>query len=252
LLIPLFACWGSFLNVLGFRLIRDQSIVWPRSACPSCGHTLAWYDLIPIFSWLFLRAKCRYCALPISCLYPLIELLTVCSLTGLYLLVPGKYFFAYGIFFSALIVTIRSDLEAMLISRYATIFLIPGNLILSACGFLPLTPVESISAALIGYLLLCIPSYLFLWLTGKEGIGQGDLELLAFIGSCIGLFGCWFSLLCGSIFGSLVGLGYLVTTQSNRSTKIPFGPFLAFGAMSFVLLKPTLEYALAYYQNYWL
>ena len=245
---PLFICWGSFLNVLAFRLVRSQNIVWPRSACPYCKHTISWYDNIPLISWLLLCGQCRTCKKPISWLYPAIELLTTILLTALYLYVPLNYFFAYFIFFSALIVTIRSDIETMLISRFVTIFLIPFGLLFSAFGLLPITILDSICGALLGYFFLLIMSKIFFWIKGKEGMGQGDLELLAFIGSFIGIAGCWMSLLLGSIMGSIVGLTYIVIFKAGRSAKIPFGPFLASGALIYVFLQEHLT-ALALYAS---
>jgi leader peptidase (prepilin peptidase)/N-methyltransferase len=161
--------------------------------------------------------------------------------------VPAVYFFPYFIFFSALIVTIRSDLETLLISRYVTLFLIPIAFALSATGMLPIDLTDSISGALAGYAILFMTAKLFLWLTGKEGMGQGDVELLAFIGSFVGILGCWFSLLLGSVIGSCVGFGYLLITKAGRSAKIPFGPFLAGGAMCFVLLQERILALLVHY-----
>ncbi len=236
--------------MVSYRLIRAQSLVRPRSTCPHCKHILAWYDLIPLISWCMLHGSCRYCKHPISLLYPFIELVTAASITALYYAVPHHYFAAYFIFFSALIVTIRSDLETMLICRFVTLFLIPVGLLCSAIGWLPLSLPESISGTVFGYAALWITSRFFLWLTGKEGMGQGDLELLAFIGSFIGIFGCWFSLMIGSITGSVIGLAYLHATHAGRSAKIPFGPFLACGAMGFVLLQPYISSLLASYLQY--
>ena len=236
----MFLCWGSFLNVLGYRLVRGQNIAWPRSSCPHCSHVIPWYDLIPVFSWLVLRGSCRFCHRPISALYPFIELITTVVMITLYLTIPHLYFFPYFIFFSALITTIRSDIETMLISRYVTIFLIPLGILLSALGLLPISPLDSVAGALLGFFFLYTMSKLFLVFAGKQGMGQGDLELLAFIGSFLGAVGCWIALLIASVLGSLIGVGYMAITRSSSSTKIPFGPFLAFGAMLYVLAQDYL------------
>lgn len=246
-LIPFFLCWGSFLNVLGYRLIQEQSLIKPRSSCPKCRKLIAWYDNIPVLSWLLLRGKCRNCKQPISFLYPFIEVFTALTLSLLYLHVPHHYFFGYFIFFSALIVTIRSDLETMLISRYVTIFLAPLGIILSAYDWLPLSILESICGALFGYLFLFIINRIFKYVRNIDGIGEGDFDLLLFIGSFTGIIGCWTSITLGSILGSLYGIASLFFTQRNESsqfsiqtTKIPFGPFLAFGAIIFVLMQKTV------------
>jgi leader peptidase (prepilin peptidase)/N-methyltransferase len=229
------------LNVLAYRLVFEKDIVWTRSACPSCNTQLAWYDLIPVFSWLFLRGMCRSCKKPISLFYPCIELLTVFVLSALYFAMPSQFFFAYFIFFSALIVTIRSDLETMLISRFMTCYLIPVGLGCSAVGLLPIDLIDSVGGALLGYGFLWAVSRVFFWITQKQGIGQGDLELLAFIGSFTGVSGCWMSLTIGSIFGSLVGLSYVAIARTGFSVKIPFGPFLASGAIVYVLFQEIIE-----------
>ncbi len=241
--IPFLLCWGSFLNALSYRLIRNKSIITPRSQCPECHHQLAWYDLIPVFSWIMLGGKCRYCHKPISLLYPFIELLTVGVMLPLLYLVPLHYIPAYFLFFSALIVTIRSDLESMLISRFVTLFLIPCGVMLSFFNLLPISYLDSMLGVLLGYGFLFGMAKLFKALTGKEGMGQGDLELLAFIGSFTGVFGCWFSVLVGSVFGSVIGVIYALLIAKNRNVRIPFGPFLAFGAIVYVLFQ---DYFISY------
>lgn len=235
----LFVCWGSFLNVLGTRLITGESLL-TRSHCQTCNATIAWYDLIPVISWCLLRGRCRSCKASISWLYPSIEIVTAVALTMLLASVPGAFFFPYFIFFSALIVTIRSDSETMLISQYATLFLIPIAFVCACAGYLPISLVESIIGALFGYIILYVPAKLFAMLTKKEGIGVGDIELLAFIGSFLGSMGVWLTLLIGSITGSLIGLTYLFICHASRSTKIPFGPFLAFSAMIVTLYLDTI------------
>lgn len=235
-LIPLFLCWGSFLNALAYRLLHNVSILYPRSYCPHCRHTIAWYDLIPVISWFILRGSCRYCKKPISWLYPFIELFTPCAFSLLLLYVPHSYFFSYFIFFSALIISIRTDLDEMLISAYATLFLIPVGCILSCIDMLPITLLESIVGALAGYGILYAIAHIFYRCTKKEGLGQGDMDLLALIGAFTGIYGCWITLLLASITGSLIGVIYLlIAKKSAAHERIPFGPFLAIGAMSFVL-----------------
>lgn len=239
IMIPLFLCWGSFLNVVGYRLINEISIISPRSFCPHCTTTINWYDNIPIISWFILRGKCRHCKKSISILYPAIEILTAIILSLLYFWISPHYFISYFIFFSALLITIRTDLEFMLISRFVTIFLIPLGFLLSTAHLLPITLYESIVGAFIGYSFLLSIRFFFHLVTGKEGMGQGDLDLLAFIGSFTGIIGCWISLLIGSCVGSFFGLGYQLFFQPKEQAKIPFGPFLAGGAIIFVLLQES-------------
>jgi len=243
LLIPLFLCWGSFLNVVAYRLIRGEHLVRPRSHCPQCNVPISWYDNIPVLSWLWLRGKCRNCQRSISQLYPVVEILTAGMLYFLYLFVPLQFFFAYFIFFSALIVTFRSDLETMLISQWVTLFLIPLGPLFSMVGWLPISLLESVLGAILGYLFLFAIGKVFYLLTGKMGIGAGDFELLALIGAFSGIFGAWLTLLVASITGSLFGIVYLMLTKSGRNAKIPFGPFLSLAAIVVVLVQFACPYS---------
>ena len=134
----------------------------------------------------------------------------------------------------------RSDLETMLISQYMTLFIVPIGFICSYLGLLPISLWQSIIGAVFGYLFLWTLAHLFLWLTGKKGMGDGDFELLALIGSFLGLYGTWYTLMIASIAGSLIGLALISLGRAGRNTKIPFGPFLAAAAIILVLLKYLL------------
>jgi leader peptidase (prepilin peptidase)/N-methyltransferase len=136
-----------------------------------------------------------------------------------------------------LIVSIRTDLETLLISRLVTLFLIPVAFFCAYKGFLPLTLIESVRGAAFGYAILAAVSLLYYLFTQKVGMGQGDIDLLAFIGAFVGIQGAWITLLIGSLVGSIAGSLHLYMT-GNR--KVPFGPFLSLGAMAYVLLKPQL------------
>jgi len=232
-------CWGSFLNLVAYRLVSGDKLFGLRSFCPHCKKIIAWYDNIPVVSWIILLGKCRNCKAPISFLYPLVELLTTGALMTLPY-IPGRYHGAYFIFFSALIVSIRSDLETMLISRYVTVFLIPLGLLFSSTDLLPITLTSSIAGIVLGYGSLFLASKTFFFLTKKEGIGQGDLELLAFIGSFVGFAGCWVTLFLGAVIGSIFGITYITLTGKSREVRIPFGPFLALGAILYVLFREQL------------
>jgi leader peptidase (prepilin peptidase)/N-methyltransferase len=239
--ILLLLCWGSFLNVVGHRLITNQDIIFLRSHCPHCDTTLAWYDLIPLFSWIWLRGRCRYCHEPISYLYPFIELLTVIIGLLLFTCVESQYWIAYFFFFSALIVTIRTDLEHMLISQYMTIYLIPLSVACAAFGLLPITLTDSIAGAIGGYAFLYFMGYVARKFMGKEALGEGDLDLLALIGSCTGIIGCWLSLTIGALLGSIIGGAYLIFSRQDYRNPIPFGPFLAAGAIAYVIFENALR-----------
>ncbi len=231
----IFLCWGSFLNVVGFRLIREQSLLG-RSACASCKTQLAWYDLMPLISWIALKGRCRTCHTKISLLYPAIELLTAVVGTALILFIEPQYWFGYFLFFSALIVTIRTDAETMLISRYMTLGMIPIAFLLIFLHQLPIGPIESILGMCFGYSILWIIGRLFHAVRNIEGIGQGDLDLLAMIGAYTGILGAWMALFIGALFGSCMGL-ILVLKTKRSDIKFAFGPWLALGAIIYVFMQ---------------
>jgi leader peptidase (prepilin peptidase) / N-methyltransferase len=236
-----FLCWGSFLNVVAYRLLREQSPFAGRSCCPHCNAPIAWYDLIPLFSYCLLAGKCRHCHAVISPLYPFVESLTALFFYALITCIDQHYWIGYGIFFSALIVVIRTDLEMMLIPSLVTLYAIPLGVLLSLCGMLPLAVLESIVGAASAYFFLYTVFFIYRAITKREGIGWGDIELLGFIGAFLGVQGWWVAMLIGSLSGSLIGILYLaVNALDARTTPLPFGPFLALGAILYVLYGPVV------------
>lgn len=234
----LFLSWGSFLNVVGYRLLHGVPFFGARSRCPHCNTVLAWYDLIPVVSWFWLRGRCRTCKQPISFLYPLIELITLASFWPLTTHIPPTFWLGYGLLFSALIVTIRTDLEEMIILRWCTIVILPYAFLFSAMGLLPITLNESLLGAALGFFMLWAVRRFYLLGTGEQGMGDGDPELLATIGGFVGVFGSWVTLLIASFLGSVVGIVILARHGlAARKIKLPFGPFLAVGAMLFILYQ---------------
>lgn len=229
LTVPLFLCWGSFLNALAYRLIAHQSL-FTRSACPTCRKTIAWYDLIPVISFVILKGRCRSCHKRISWLYPFIEILTAFVLSLMVMRTPPAYWPAYIFFFSALIVSVRTDLEHMIISRLVSLYAVPAGVLFTYTHALPITSTSSIIGAAVGYGSLWLIKELFFALTHKEGLGQGDLDLLAFIGAFVGIMGVFPTLLIASTSGALFGIICIITGKASRKTRIPFGPFLALGA----------------------
>ena len=210
-----------------------------RSFCPDCKTTLKFLDLIPVLSWLALNGKCRYCKKKISFLYPLIELLTAFSLT--YLFINDEYAIGYFFLFSALLVSVRTDLEEMLISRIFTLYVIPVALLLSFFKLIPISVYQSLFGAIIGFLVLFIINKIFYLLTKKEGIGEGDFDILALIGSFLGISGVFYSLFLASISGSIIGIILMLFNNKNLQSKLPFGPFLAMGAILLIYFKSSFS-----------
>lgn len=234
--------WGSFLNCFSYRIIRGIGL-GRNSFCPTCNTPIPWYDLVPVVSWLALGGQCRACKQPISYLYPIIELITAFLFVLFFFYVPQQYWVGYGIFGSALMVTMRSDAECMLISRAVTLYLIPFMFFLSLNGHLPLSLWQSIAGASGGYLFMWAVASLFYWFTDQEGMGQGDIDLLSFIGSGTGIVGCWASIFIGSMTGCIAALIITSSQSANPASgplKIPFGVFLAGSALIYVLFESHL------------
>lgn len=143
---------------------------------------------------------------------------------------------AYFIFISALWITIHSDLRYMLISRFASLYLVPIAIIGSYYHYLPITPVESIACSTLSALFLLTINKIFYMMKGHDGLGQGDIELIACIGAWIGFLGTWFTILVGSTIGTLGGCVYIIYTR-NQIKMIPFGPFLASACLLFMLCQ---------------
>lgn len=148
---------------------------------------------------------------------------------------PAVYWPAYGLFFSALIIATITDLDSLVISRFTSLFLAPIGWFCAFYGFIPVSVIASIAGSVFGYGLLYITAYTFSRIMKKQGLGQGDMDLLACIGAFTGIVGAWFSLLIGSLAGSVIGITLLTTKKADRTTLIPFGPFLAVGALIYVL-----------------
>lgn len=168
-------------------------------------------------------------------MYILVPLIAAIAFTALSYYVPALYQASYSFFFAALLVTIFTDAQYMLISRFVTVYLLPVPIVLSMLGLLPISPEQVMLGALSGYFVLAGISYVFSLLMNKQGMGQGDIDLLCFIGAFLGLGGWWISLLMASCVGSLFGIVYLLASGQGKQTKIPFGPFLAFGAMIYTI-----------------
>ncbi|HEV7731566.1 MAG TPA: prepilin peptidase [Candidatus Binatia bacterium] len=248
------ACVGSFLNVCIYRIPEDESVVTPRSRCPGCGTEIAWYDNIPILSWLFLRARCRSCASPIAARYPLVEGITgglaVLALVRFGLTPMAGIAFAFT---AALLLITFVDLDHLFIPDEVSL---PGILIGLGISMLPggLGLANAVGGAVLGGGILWAVAWSYERATGTEGMGFGDVKLLAMIGAFLGWQAIPAILIVASISGSVAGLLVIFTARGRatirritrtlgaralgpyvrraaRTTAIPFGPFLALGAV---------------------
>ncbi len=231
---------GSFMNVCIYRLPRDLSIVRPRSRCPGCEKTIAWYDNIPIFSYLFLRARCRHCHTAIPVRYPLIEGLT--ALLSWYLFHtfgPTLLYLVYFLYSAALLTVSVIDLDHRIIPDEISLPGIPIGLLLAA--FTPLlTFLESLIGFLIGGGSLLAVGLLYEAARKQEGIGGGDIKLLAMIGAFTGWKGVLFTIFGGSLVASFVGIALMIIRRTNSQIPIPFGPFLSGASFVYILFGDQL------------
>lgn len=220
---------GSFLNVCIHRLPRGTSIVWPASACPKCGRALSWFENIPIVSYVFLRGRCRTCRTPISPRYPIVEALTA-ALFGLawWYYGPGPLLVSRIVLGCMLIVLFAIDLEHHLLPNVITI---PGIVI----GFLfSVINAPGWKSSLIGIVVGGGVLYLiadgYYRVRHEEGLGMGDVKMLAMIGAFLGWPLTLLSLMLASFAGTIIGIALIATGRGTMKYALPFGTFLAIGA----------------------
>lgn len=225
---------GSFLNVCIARLPDGRSIVRPPSHCPKCQTFLAWYDNIPVLSYLVLGGRCRSCHVRISPLYPAVEVLTGALAVALFLrLGPTLAFAGYFAFAAALVVITFIDLDHRIIPDVISL---PGIVIGLAFALVsPLvTPRDALLGVLAGGGTLLAVAWSYQKLRGVEGMGGGDVKLLAMIGAFLGWQSIFVTLFVGSVIGSLIGVALMLYEGADTKLAIPFGPFLAGGALVYL------------------
>ncbi|MFH2045562.1 MAG: A24 family peptidase [Pseudomonadota bacterium] len=229
-------CIGSFMNVCIYRLPLSKSIVTPRSMCPGCGSFINFYDNIPVLSYIFLRGKCRKCNIHIPLRYPLVEIISGFAALSCFikfgLSVETLVYFAFT---AALIVITFIDIDHQIIPDVISLPGIPIGLLL-ASFFLPsMNFKESIIGILAGGGSLFAVAWIYSLITKKEGMGGGDIKLLAMIGSFIGWQGVLFTIFTASLTGTIVGITVMLKTRKNVKLAVPFGPFLSIGAILYIL-----------------
>jgi len=230
---------GSFLNVCVHRLPRQQSVAWPPSACPNCGHMLAWYENIPVLSYLVLRARCRKCRAPISARYPIIEALSALMfLVGMWYYGPSLLLAQRLLFGCVLIVLFAIDLEHHLLPNVITLPAIAIGFIFSF--FTEPGWVASLIGIGLGGGLLFAVAEAYYRIRNEEGLGMGDVKMLAMIGAFLGWKLTIVALMMASFTGTLVGIGVLASGRGGMKFALPFGTFLALGAAIAATVGPDL------------
>ncbi len=278
---------GSFLNVCILRIPEDLSIVAPASRCPRCQTPINWYDNVPVFGWLWLRGKCRTCGLPISPMYPLVELTTGLLFVACYLEFGLTQSAVKWLFFTCLLIVLTiTDLRVRLLPDLVNWPGFVAGLFFSAVvppddGFtvslyvrlahrLPPRPVQGLVDALLGAafgsFLLWAVAALYKRVRGREGMGMGDVKMMALVGAFLGVRGAFLTILLGTLLGTLVGVTVIVALYAagwNRKLaerasrrrlgsvnslrwaiasqyQLPLGTFLGIGALLVVYFGPRM------------
>ena len=231
---------GSFLNVCICRLPKSESIVFPPSHCTACDYRIPWYDNVPIISYLILRGKCRSCKARISIQYPLVELVT--ALLTLFLFMrfgPTFVFLVLFLFCSAMVVVTFIDLEHQIIPDVISLPGIVAGFIFSF--FIPqIGWLNSLIGIVVGGGSLWLVASGYELLTKKEGMGGGDIKLLAMMGAFFGWKAIPFIIFVSSLVGSVIGVTVMLIRKKDAKLAIPFGPFLALGAVLYIFFGSQL------------
>lgn len=238
---------GSFLNVCIHRLPLDQSIVWPSSACPACQRVLSWYENIPIVGWLALGGRCRTCRAPIVVRYLVVEALTAAMfLAAWWHYGPGALLASRLILGCALVVLFAIDLEHHLLPNVITL---PGIVVGFAFSFFvgPGWWSSLLGILVGGGVLFAVAEAYYRW-RHEEGLGMGDVKMLAMVGAFLGWPATLMTLTMGSIAGSVIGLLVIALRRGDMRYALPFGTFLALGAAISATVGPQL---LSWYVRLW-
>jgi leader peptidase (prepilin peptidase) / N-methyltransferase len=221
---------GSFLNVVIHRLPRNQSLVSPGSRCPSCGYSLGAADNVPVLSYLLLAGRCRKCRTRISIRYPIVELITGALFVLFYVFFGWTALLAVRLLFvSAMIALFAIDLEHHLLPDAITL---PGIVVgLIASAFLPPGLVSALIGTAIGGGVLWAVGEAYYRYSGQEGMGGGDVKMLAMIGAFLGWQQVIVTLIFSSIAGSIIGLLVIAIKRGGMKHALPYGTFLAIAAV---------------------
>jgi leader peptidase (prepilin peptidase)/N-methyltransferase len=225
---------GSFLNVCIFRMPKNESVVFPPSHCTRCDYLIRWYDNIPILSYALLRGKCRRCGQAISLQYPLVELINGSLTLALFLKYgPSLAFAVLFLFCSAMVVVTFIDLEHQIIPDSITL---PGILIGFAVSFLfpGMGWLNSLIGIVAGGGSLLLIAYGYQLIAKRDGMGGGDIKLLAMMGAFFGWKAVLFIIFAASLVGSVIGISVMLAQKKDSTLAIPFGPFLASAALLYI------------------
>lgn len=220
---------GSFLNVCIYRIPREESIAWPGSHCPACGHSLKWYDNIPLVSYLLLKGKCRYCKGKISARYPLVESLNAFIYITMYLKFGfGVDFIFYSLMSSVLLAIVFIDLKEMIIPDSLVLCILVLSIVQKAINYF----LYGISPDLIGSILGLLAGgglFLAIAVISRGGMGGGDVTLTGALGFVLGVKYILLNIFLSFVLGAIISIALLALKIKTRKDPIPFGPFIVLG-----------------------
>jgi leader peptidase (prepilin peptidase) / N-methyltransferase len=228
-------CVGSFLNVCIYRLPRGESLLRPRSRCPRCGKPLRWFDNIPVVSWIALGGRCGQCRAPISPQYPIVEIVTALLWVLIVWMTPPGWLLASRLVLgTALVVLFMIDLEHQLLPNVITL---PGIVTGFAFSLVaPPGPFDSLVGFLVGGGVLYAIAAAYYLLRKEEGMGMGDVKMLAMIGAFLGWKLTLLTLVLSSFAGAVIGVGMMAFQRGGLQYALPFGTFLALGTVVAMLV----------------
>jgi len=258
-------CIGSFMNVCIYRIPLSKSIVTPRSMCPGCNRLIGAYDNIPVISYILLKGKCRNCGIPISLRYPLVEIISGMIALAVFMKFNTKaamqaytnasgftafdVFMKFGlleaivyfIFISALIVITFIDIDHGIIPDVISLPGIPIGFILASFLLPSMNYKASLAGIIAGGGSLLAVAWIYNLIKKKDGMGVGDIKLLAMIGAFIGWKGILFTIFVASATGTLVGFAVMLKTRKGMGQQaVPFGPFLSIGTILYIFFGTEL------------
>ena len=239
-------CIGSFLNVVIYRLPLGQSLATPPSRCRNCGYSLRWFDNIPVLSWVLLRGRCRKCGTSVSWQYPLVELVTAALFVlVVWLTPPGPLMASRLLLVCILIALFGIDLEHQILPNVITLPGIAIGLLFSLIA--PPGWKDALIGVLVGGgILYAIAWGYYLW-RREEGMGMGDVKMLAMLGAFLGWKAVLVTLVLSSFAGAFIGVAMMAVQRGSMKYALPFGTFLALGALAAMFVGDPL---IAWYSGF--
>ena len=231
--------FGSFFNVLIYRLPLEQDVVLKPSACPNCKKPISWKNNIPILSYLILRGKCSDCQEKINISYPIVEFIIALNFFINYLIFGISLSFLFStLFTSALILTFMTDLKHFLIFDVVTLPLAIIGVIVSLLNINPYETnfINSLIGGLTGYVIIFFIRWIYFKLRKVEGMGLGDAKLFLMLGTWLGIHSLLFILLISSVLGSIIGIAIIIFGKKSRDAHIPYGCFIVIAAFAYIFV----------------